>query len=84
LLYWPNRKTRAGTITTTKNYIEKHGLTKILCAIQTSSSENPMVRELQQQTGFTDYASVDYTTQAITIHSQKRSSSCIRIEFIFL
>jgi hypothetical protein len=77
LLYWPDRKTRAGTKTTTKNYIEKNGLTKTLCAIQTSGSENPMVRELQQHTGLIDYASVDYTTQAITIHSRKRSILCI-------
>jgi hypothetical protein len=83
LLYWPNRRTRAGTITTTKNYIKKK-LTKTLCAIQTSGSANPMVRELQQQTSLIDYASVDYTTQAITIHSRKRIISCIRIEFIFL
>jgi hypothetical protein len=47
-------------------------VTKTLCAIQTSGSANPMVRELQQQTGLIDYASVDYTTQAITIYTAEK------------
>jgi hypothetical protein len=71
LLYWPNRKTRAGTKTTTKNYMKK--VDKTLCAIQTSGLANPMVRELKQQTtGLIDFASVDYTTQVIAIYTAEK------------
>jgi hypothetical protein len=59
--------------------------TKTLCAIQTSGSANPMVRELQQRTSLIDYASVDYSTQEINIYTAEEEYFVYSIQiYIFV